>query len=73
VARRIGLSNVALSGGCFQNQYLASALDSALRAAGFEVFAPRRFPPNDGGLAFGQVFVARHLLREASHVPGHSG
>ncbi|MCE9616711.1 MAG: carbamoyltransferase HypF [Lentisphaerae bacterium] len=62
VARLIGEENVALTGGCFQNRYLAEGAIRDLRAAGFNPLWHRRIPPNDGGLAIGQaVAVARGL------------
>jgi hydrogenase maturation protein HypF len=59
VARRIGAARVALSGGCFQNRYLTERAVSALRAAGLAVYWHQRVPPNDGGIAPGQIVAAR--------------
>ncbi|MEJ7628452.1 MAG: carbamoyltransferase HypF [Nocardioidaceae bacterium] len=53
-----GLNTVALGGGVFQNARLLTECLRGLREHGFEVLAPRRVPPNDGGLALGQVLVA---------------
>jgi hydrogenase maturation protein HypF len=60
VALRVGLPRVVLSGGCFQNLRLLCAVRERLRARGFEVWMPRRYPPNDGGLSLGQVAVAAY-------------
>ncbi|MBI5058856.1 carbamoyltransferase HypF [candidate division KSB1 bacterium] len=49
---------VALSGGCFQNAYLLSRFEHALGAGGFRVLSHRDVPPNDGGIALGQVCIA---------------
>ena len=53
-----GLGTVALAGGVFQNPTLLSAVGRRLGQDGFDVLRPRRLPPNDGGLALGQVLVA---------------
>ncbi|MEP6852924.1 MAG: carbamoyltransferase HypF [bacterium] len=53
-----GLQTVALSGGVFQNVVVLSGACTGLRAAGFTVLRHRRVPPNDGGLALGQLVVA---------------
>lgn len=57
-----GLRRVALAGGCFQNAVLVSLAAGELRRRGFEVHTARRIPPNDGGLAVGQAFVAAHRV-----------
>ncbi|MFC9471812.1 carbamoyltransferase HypF [Nocardia sp. NPDC056952] len=51
-------TTVALSGGVFQNALLLSAARTVLRDNGFPVITHRRLPPNDGGLAFGQLLAA---------------
>ena len=58
IARRVGLRQVVLSGGCLQNRVLHDALSVSLERMGLSVFVPRRFPANDGGLALGQLVVA---------------
>jgi len=57
-ARRVGESSVFLSGGCFQNRYLSERAIARLRQAGFTPYWHRQIPPNDGGIALGQI-VAR--------------
>nr|BFE74948.1 hypothetical protein GCM10020092_082490 [Actinoplanes digitatis] len=54
---RTGLDVVALGGGVFQNALLLDAARRALRERGFTVLLPRLLPPNDGGLALGQLVV----------------
>jgi hydrogenase maturation protein HypF len=57
-AERHGAGSVVLSGGVFQNRRLLALTGEALRDAGIRVLVPRDVPPNDGGIAFGQVAVA---------------
>ena len=58
VAKAIGEPTVALSGGCFQNRTLAERAKAHLETAGFTVYLHRDVPPNDGGLAVGQIACA---------------
>jgi hydrogenase maturation protein HypF len=58
VARRTGEHRVALSGGCFQNCYLTERTVRRLQAEGFQPYWHQRMPPNDGGIALGQVVAA---------------
>jgi hydrogenase maturation protein HypF len=48
---------IALSGGVFQNALLLRLVLDGLRAKGFRVITHRRVPPNDGGIALGQLLV----------------
>ena len=57
-----GCDRVALSGGCFQNRILAGRAAAALRRRGFMVLQHAQVPPNDGGIALGQVVVAASRL-----------
>jgi hydrogenase maturation protein HypF len=58
VARRAGVPQVALSGGCFQNRYLTEKAADRLAQEGFRPYWHQRIPPNDGGIAFGQIIAA---------------
>jgi hydrogenase maturation protein HypF len=64
IAARVGLPRVVLSGGCFQNLRLARTVHARLVERGFEVYAPARYPPNDGGLSLGQAWVAAQGRKE---------
>jgi hydrogenase maturation protein HypF len=63
-----GSHRVALTGGCFQNKLLTELSVARLQSAGFEVLLHGAVPPNDGGIAVGQVLVAsarlKHLHQE---------
>ncbi len=58
IARGIGEPSIILSGGCFQNRYLTERAKATLEATGFTVHLHRDVPPNDGGLALGQIACA---------------
>jgi hydrogenase maturation protein HypF len=55
-------SMVAASGGCLQNQVLGRGLRSRLGEHGLQLIEARLVPPNDGGLALGQAWVAHQYL-----------
>jgi hydrogenase maturation protein HypF len=61
-----GLGTVVLSGGVFQNQWLATTLVQRLGGDGFEVHTNRKVPANDGGISYGQAAVAAARLAAAS-------
>jgi len=65
VGKTTGLSTVVLSGGVFQNQWLATNLVRRLTGDGFEVHTNRLVPANDGGISYGQAAVAAARLASA--------
>jgi hydrogenase maturation protein HypF len=58
-AARAGVATVAAAGGCLLNRLLARDLASGLAARGLRFATAECLPPNDGGLALGQAWVAR--------------
>jgi len=61
VAHAAGEKRVALSGGCFQNRYLTERVVKRLRERGFSPYWHQRVPPNDGGIALGQVAAVSRM------------
>lgn len=57
IAKRSQQKNIVLSGGCFQNAYLTERCAEKLKTAGFTVYTHEKIPPNDGGLALGQLYT----------------
>ena len=64
--RDTGLETVALGGGVFQNALLLGGVCRALREEDFTILRPHTLPPNDGGLALGQVLVAATQAADGS-------
>ncbi|GAA2710876.1 carbamoyltransferase HypF [Micromonospora olivasterospora] len=58
VREATGLTDVALSGGVFQNVLLLDRVVRGLEGEGFRVLVHSRVPPNDGGISLGQAVVA---------------
>ena len=62
MAKETSLNRVILSGGVFQNVYLLERLRKGLMKAGLTPIFHQRVPPNDGGIALGQVAIANARL-----------
>jgi len=63
ISKKIGIKNVVLSGGCFQNKYLTEKIIRQLRDEGFSPFWHHLVPSNDGGLSLGQAIIAGSRLK----------
>ena len=62
IADETGISQVALSGGVFQNRLLLQKTVSLLESSGFQVFTHRQVPCNDGGISLGQAVIANFAV-----------
>ena len=60
------------SGGCFQNRLLTELTVARLEAIGTKVCWHQRVPPNDGGIALGQVVAAARKLRFEKNARVHT-
>jgi hydrogenase maturation protein HypF len=57
IAEKTQSSRLVLSGGCFQNACLVEAIVHAEQAAHYQLFRHANIPPNDGGIALGQIYA----------------
>ncbi|CAG1021337.1 partial Carbamoyltransferase HypF, partial [Patescibacteria group bacterium] len=62
VAEKSGVQKIVLSGGCFQNAYLVETIMKQPTAMNYQIYRHANIPPNDGGLALGQIYA--RLLEE---------
>lgn len=58
ISEIFGEEKVVLSGGCFQNLYLTEKTFELLEDNNHKVYMHQRIPPNDGGIALGQIAAA---------------
>ena len=63
LAKFYDIRTVALSGGCFMNEYLRNHLSERLKAKDLRVLHHERVPTNDGGIAYGQLVVANEIVK----------
>lgn len=63
VRERFHLDRVCLSGGTFQNVWLARKLEDLLRDQKFQIFTHSEVPCGDGGLSLGQAVIAGAKLK----------
>jgi hydrogenase maturation protein HypF len=61
VSLRAKEKRVALSGGCFQNKYLTERAVRRLKEENMLPYWHQRVPPNDGGIALGQIAAAGQI------------
>jgi hydrogenase maturation protein HypF len=61
-ADETGITQIALSGGVFQNRLLLRKALKLLESSGFQVFTHRQVPCNDGGISLGQAVIANFVV-----------
>ncbi len=66
VRRSTGITEVALSGGVWQNIALLGRTVIRLQEDGFQVYLHRQVPTNDGGLSLGQALVGAGKLHSGA-------
>jgi hydrogenase maturation protein HypF len=62
IADDTDITQVALSGGVFQNRLLLRKTVSLLESSGFQVFTHRQVPCNDGDVSLGQAVIANFAV-----------
>lgn len=63
LAEQYNTNKVVLSGGVFQNLCLLRSTMEGLSSNGLNVYCNKKVPANDGGIALGQVYIVRELLK----------
>ena len=57
ISQKSKQTNIILTGGCFQNKYLTERAILRLKQEKFVPFWHHTIPPNDGGIALGQIMA----------------
>ncbi len=63
IARQQGSGRLAFSGGVFQNGVLVDLLIEHL-SPHFQLYFHRQLPPNDENIAYGQIVLGSHLMKD---------
>lgn len=58
LSEQTGITNVVISGGCFQNKWLTEKLQERFRTEKMALYIPGQIPCNDGGISAGQIAIA---------------
>ena len=62
IASETGITQVALSGGVFQNRLLLRKTVELLESSGLRIFTHRLVPCNDGSISLGQAVIANFAI-----------
>jgi hydrogenase maturation protein HypF len=73
IREQLGLTDVVLSGGVFENSYLLEGLSKELKRLHFHVYYNLQTPSNDEGISFGQAVAAQAIIKERAYVSCNSG
>ncbi len=63
VSQQLGVTRLALGGGCFHNEILEHGLVDRLSDGRVRLFKTRKVPPDDSAIALGQAWVAMQAYR----------
>ncbi|MDX2471172.1 MAG: carbamoyltransferase HypF [SAR324 cluster bacterium] len=63
-ATELGINQILMTGGCFQNRYLTTLCNKELKKVGLEPIFHKITPPNDGSLGLGQLWMGVHNIKE---------
>lgn len=58
ITQLLNIPQIVLTGGCFQNRFLLEHTFNDLTQKHYHPYFPQRIPPNDGGIALGQILAA---------------
>ena len=57
-ANKQGLNSIGISGGVAYNKKILSIMEEEIKKHGFSIMLHNKIPPGDGGIAYGQSFIA---------------
>jgi len=63
IRKRYNIKKIVLSGGVFQNRYLLSKSIRYLKEFDFDVYYNKKIPINDNGIAFGQIYHGKAVIK----------
>ncbi|WP_440617676.1 carbamoyltransferase HypF [Cysteiniphilum sp. 6C5] len=67
-ALKTDVTQVILTGGCFQNKVLLTGVTQYLETFGIEAIVPQKIPVNDGGISLGQAWLAANKFNKGGKV-----
>ena len=70
IKQEFGMDNISFSGGVFQNSALVDMIIQKFKDTNFKVFFNEQVPPNDAGIALGQMY-GYLLCHRSTPIPIH--